>query len=140
MKNGKKAWMSGVGALVFAGALTGCGSPTPVQTAAMATPASYPAPDIQIVAQPVLASYNQKAVSRSADEYASYADESYSSRRRHHKHSHHKKAAQENPDSDLGLMAADDPKLLKAEIGAKESQKEDTKQWAAAVDKAPDGR
>jgi hypothetical protein len=140
MKNAMRTWIVGIGALLLAGALTGCGS-SPVQTVAKSAPAAYPAPDVQIVAQPVLASYNQRALSRSADGYAFGSDESYSSRRRHHKHSHHKKAAQDTPaDSDMGYMAADDPKLLQAEIAAKESPKEESKDWTAPGGKAPEGR
>lgn len=94
MKNGMRTWTAGVGALLLAATLTGCGNGT-VQTVAKPTPTAYPAPDVQIVAQPVLVSYNQKAVSRASDEYTNPSDNTYSSHRRHHKHSHHKKAAQE---------------------------------------------
>ena len=144
MKNGMGTWTAAIGALLLAGALTGCGNgASGVQSVAKATPTSYPAPDVQIVAQPVLASYNQKALSRSSDEYSNTADQTYSSHRHRRSHAHHKKAAQDiatGADPDMGLMAADDPKLLQAEIAAKGSHKEDWKQWAAPAQKAPEGR
>jgi len=142
MNNRMRTCIVGIGALLLAVALAGCGSPA-VQTVAKSTTAAYPVPDVQIVAQPVLASYNQRAIARSSDAYADGSDESYSSRKRRHKHSHHKKAAVDSSagaDPDMGYMASDDPKLLKAEIAAQESQKEDSKQWTKPNDKAPDGR
>ncbi len=142
MKNGIRTWSAGICTLVLSAALAGCG-PGAVQTVAKSAPTAYPAPEIQIVAQPVLASYNQRASSKSAEEYTYAADSTYSSNRHRRKHSRHRKVSKGSawgPDQDLGYMAADDPKLLQAEIAAKEPHKEDWKQWVAPPEKAPDGR
>lgn len=137
MNNNKRLLVTGI-ALVSAAVLSGCGSPEPVakdSATSTAVAASYPVPEVQIQAQPVLASYHRK-VSRAYSEYGDSVDETFSHFRRHKRHWRHKKAVQDGTakvDADMGYMAADDPKLLEAEIAAKEKKQ-------AAPDPGPEGR
>lgn len=140
MKNGS---ILGIVALTLAATLSGCGrSPEPTTVAKPAAVAmSYPAPEVEVDAQPMLASYDQPGTAASVQDGSVGLDEPAKPKKHSHKHSHHKKVdTAPTPDSDMGYMAADDPKLLEAEIANKEkTQGTDWKDWVAPQDQGPEG-
>lgn len=139
----KKGSILGIVALMLAGTLVGCNrSP---EAATVAKPAavamSYPAPEVEVEAQPMLASYDNPGTTTSDQDASVGTDEPVKTKKHSHKHSHHKKVeANPSPDADMGYMAADDPKLLEAEIAKKEkTQGTDWKDWVAPQDQGPEG-